>query len=116
MYMPPDGGYLRISTYGRGVWEVPQLEYVSASVTDDGASCNNDGILGNGESGHLTITLHNQGSNTLTNPIATVTSSNPHVTFPGGNSVSFPAAAGYSDTVASLAIALNGAMNFMLKF
>ena len=21
LYMPPDGSYLRVSTYGRGVWE-----------------------------------------------------------------------------------------------
>ena len=68
---------IETSRVADGVWEIPQLEYISANVTDDGASCNNDGILGNGESGHLTITLHNQGSNTLTNPIATVTSSNP---------------------------------------
>jgi len=108
MYMPPDGGYLRIATYGRGVWEIPQLEYVSAIVSDDGTSCDHDGVLDEGETGHLTITLHNQGSNTLSNTTATVTSSNPHVTFPGGNSVTFPPAAGYSDTVAALAVALNG--------
>ena len=22
LYMPPDGSYLRVSTYGRGVWEI----------------------------------------------------------------------------------------------
>ena len=30
------------------------------------------------------------------------------LTFPGGNSVSFPTAAGYSDTVAAIAVAMNG--------
>src|SRR5439155_2637857 len=98
MYMPPDGGYLRISTYGRGLWELPQLEYLGAAITDDGNSCDHDGALDNGETGHLVITLNNQGSSPLSNTTATVTSSNPHVSFPSGNSVSFPSASGYSDT------------------
>jgi hypothetical protein len=109
MYMPPDGGYLRIATYGRGVWEIPQLEFVNAAITDDVVSCDHNGALGEGETGHLTITLHNQGSNTLSNITAIVTSSNPHVSFPSGNSVVFPPADGSSDTVASLTVALNGA-------
>ncbi len=35
IYMPPDGGFIRIATYGRGIWELPQLELVSAELTDD---------------------------------------------------------------------------------
>jgi|GEM_PF-1074824 len=109
MYMPPDGGYLRIATYGRGFWELPELEYVGASITDDSTSCDHDGALDNGETGHLTITLHNQGPLPLSNITATITSSNPHVTFPSGNSVGFPTAGANSDTTTSIAVSLNGA-------
>ena len=35
IYMPPDGGFMRIATYGRGIWELPQLELVSAELSDD---------------------------------------------------------------------------------
>ncbi|HWK31132.1 MAG TPA: hypothetical protein VNR20_03510, partial [Terriglobales bacterium] len=109
IYMPPDGSFIRIATYGRGVWEMPQLEYVASSLNDDGNSCDHDGALDNGETGHLTITLHNQGSNSVDNITATVTSSNPAVTFPLGNTVSFPTAAGNSDTSATIQVAVNGA-------
>ena len=109
IYMPPDGGFLRIATYGRGIWEMPQLEFVSASLTDDSNSCDHDGALDNGETGHLTITLKNQGSNSVDNITATITSSNPAVTFPLGNTVSFPTAAGNSTVSASIQVAVNGA-------
>jgi hypothetical protein len=109
IYMPPDGSFMRVATYGRGIWEMPQIEFVSASLTDDGNSCDHDGALDNGETGHLTITLHNQGSNSVDNLTATITSSNPAVTFPLGNTVSFATAAGNSDTSASIQVAVNGA-------
>jgi hypothetical protein len=36
IYMPPDGGFMRIATYGRGIWELPQVEFVRAALSDDG--------------------------------------------------------------------------------
>ena len=63
IYMPPDGGFIRIATYGRGIWELPQLELVRAVLSDDDRSCDHDGVLDNGERGELTITLKNQGRN-----------------------------------------------------
>ena len=63
IYMPPDGSFVRIATYGRGIWELAQLELVSTQITDDVASCDADGVLDNGETGKLTITLTNQGPN-----------------------------------------------------
>ena len=65
IYMPPDGSFMRIATYGRGIWELPQIELVSATLADDGASCDRDGVLDNGETGQLTITLMNQGPNNV---------------------------------------------------
>jgi hypothetical protein len=109
IYMPPDGSFMRIATYGRGIWEMPQLEFTSASLTDDSNSCDQDGALDNGETGHLTITLRNQGSNPVDNISATITSSNPAVTFPLGNTVSFPTASAHSDTSATVQVTVNGA-------
>ena len=59
--MPPDGGFMRIATYGRGIWELPQIELVSAALATIARSCDHDGVLDNGETGRLTVTLKNQG-------------------------------------------------------
>lgn len=109
IYMPPDGGFIRIATYGRGIWELAQLELVSASLTDDVASCDADGVVDNGETGSLTVTLMNQGPNNVNHVTLTVTSTNPNVSFPDGNTVAFPAAPKSAQTSGSIRVAVNGA-------
>jgi len=109
MYMPPDGGYLRIATYGRGVWEIPQLEFVSAVLTEDAGACDHDGVLDNGETAQILLTVHNQGSTPLTSTHAVISSNNPHFSFPSGNAVFFPTVPGYGEASASVSVALNGA-------
>lgn len=109
IYMPPDGSFIRIGTYGRGLWELPQLSFESASLNDDVTSCDHNGSLDNGETGHLTITLKNHSGSDLANISATVSTTNPNVSFPNGNTVSFPAAAAHGTTMASIEVALNGA-------
>lgn len=109
IYMPPDGGFMRIATYGRGIWELPQLELVSASLDDDSGACDHDGVLDNGETGHLSITLKNQGANTVNHVTLTLTSSNPHVTFPQGNVVDFPPVQKYGTRTGSIPVAVSGA-------
>lgn len=109
IYMPPDGGFMRIATYGRGIWELPQLELVNTTLADDGGSCDGDGVLDNGETGHLTITLKNQGPNTVNHVSLTLTSSNPHVTFPNGNVLKFPPVQKYAQRTDSIRVAVNGA-------
>ena len=108
IYMPPDGGFMRIATYGRGIWELSQLEFVSAELRDDRRSCDSDGVLDNGERGSLGVTLRNQTPRAeLERVTATVTSSNPHVTFPAGNVLRFE---GEGRTLrASIPVALDGA-------
>ena len=110
IYMPPDGGFIRLATYGRGIWELSQLELVSATLADDASSCDRDGVLDNGETGSLTITLKNNGPNSVENVSATVTSSNPHVTFPKGNRLEFEDLPKNRATSAGLRVALNGAV------
>lgn len=110
IYMPPDGGFIRIATYGRGIWELPQIELVTGVLRDDASSCDRDGVLDNGESGTLAITLKNQGPNNVNQISVTVTSSNPNVTFPHGNVVAFPPLQKYGESIGSIAVALNGAV------
>ncbi len=107
IYMPPDGSFMRIATYGRGIWELPQIEFVDAVLTDDRRSCDNDGVLDNGETGSLNVTLQNQGEE-VNNVMVSVTSSNPAVTFPRGNSIKFGIGRNRSNT-GSITVALNGA-------
>ncbi len=109
IYMPPDGGFVRIATYGRGIWELPQLEFVSAVLADDLSSCDADGVLDNGEAGKLTITLKNQGPNNVNHVTVTLTSSNSLVTFPSGNVLNFPPVQKNGESTGSIRVALNGA-------
>jgi len=108
IYMPPDGSFVRIATYGRGNWELPSLTFAGATLSDDVTSCDRDGVLDNTESGHLVITLHNDGGSTLSAITATVTSASAGVTFPSGNTVNFPPATANGNTTASVVVALNG--------
>ena len=109
IYMPPDGSFMRIATYGRGIWELSQMELVETALVDDGGSCDRDGVLDNGESGSLVLTFANQGPNNLSQIELKVTSSNPHVTFPLGNTVKFPPLQKNGTSTGSIRVALNGA-------
>jgi len=110
IYMPPDGSFMRIATYGRGIWELSQIELVNTTLSDSGESCDRDGVLDNGESGNLVITLANQGPNNVNQIELTVTSSNPHVSFPFGSVASFPPLQKRGQSTGSIRVALNGAV------
>lgn len=109
IYMPPDGSTIRIATYGRGIWELAQIELAKASLVDTTVSCDHDGVLDNGETGTLAITLQNQGPNNVNKGTLTFTSDNPHVTFPNGNKVNVPPMNKGASGSASIAVALSGA-------
>ncbi|MEO8431232.1 MAG: hypothetical protein ABI592_06945 [Acidobacteriota bacterium] len=110
IYMPPDGGFMRIATYGRGIWELTQIELGSATLADNVTSCDSDGVLDNGETGKLTVTLVNQGPNNVNQGTLTVTSSNPHVFFPQGNAVQFPPLQKNGQRTGSIRVSLNNAV------
>jgi hypothetical protein len=110
IYMPPDGGFIRIATYGRGLWELPQVEFVRAVLTDEGRSCDSDDVLDNGERGELRITLKNQGSRSLRDIRVSVSSSNPKVSFPRGNVIRFPWIEGRGHESDGVRVALDGAV------
>ena len=109
IYMPPDGSFVRIATYGRGIWELSQLELAGVQLTDNVSSCDTDGVVDNGETGELTITLMNQGPNNVNQVTLTLTSTNPNVTFPNGNVLSFPPVQKNDTSTGSIRVAVNGA-------
>jgi hypothetical protein len=110
IYMPPDGSLIRIATYGRGIWELAQLELANATLDDSVSSCDHDGVLDNGETGKLTVTLQNQGPNNVNHVTLTITSKNPHVTFPDGNVLYFPPVQKNDVSTGSINVALNDAV------
>lgn len=109
IYMPPDGSFVRIATYGRGIWELAQLELAGAQLTDSVSSCDSDGVLDSGETGLLTVTLKNQGPNNVNQVTLTVTSTNPHVSFPQGNVLNFPPVQKNDVSTGSIRVAVNDA-------
>ena len=110
IYMAPDGSSTRIATYGRGIWELVQVELASATLSDGISSCDSDGVLDNGEKGWLTVSLRNQGPNNVNQGTMTFSSSNPHVTFPQGATIAFPPATKNGGTsTTKIPVALDGA-------
>jgi uncharacterized repeat protein (TIGR01451 family) len=121
IYMPPNGSFARIATYGRGIWELPGLTFVSSTLDDSQSSCDGDGVLDNSETGLLTFTLRNDGMATLNAITAVVSSASPGVGFPDGATFTFPSAAGGASTTASVKVKLDGAaaiqqLDFNLSF
>ncbi len=64
------------------------LEFVNASL--DTNTGDNDPYLDNGELATLNFVIRNSGFQSLSNSTATISSDNPHVTFPGGSVVNLP--------------------------
>ena len=85
-------------------------DFTVVSVTLDDAvhSCDHDGILDNDEVGHLTVKLRNTGSIPLA-ASATVASSNPAVSDDSGGMLTFPVAAPYTTTTATMNVTMKGA-------
>jgi hypothetical protein len=101
----------RFSTNNAGVVESfacgGAIEFVSTSLTDNVRSCDGDGLVDNGESGTLTVTLRNVGATTLSATTITVTSPNPAVNFPYGHTVNVPASTPFSQVTAPVIIGVN---------
>ncbi|HZI95412.1 MAG TPA: M36 family metallopeptidase, partial [Patescibacteria group bacterium] len=97
------------------------LVMTAATLSDDVIYCDNDGVLDNTETGHLTITLQNTGAGSYGSTTATITSTNPNVSFPGGNTVGFPAVGPSGTTSTTVNVALNGVasvqqLDFQISF
>jgi hypothetical protein len=81
------------------------LSFVSATLDDNVAYCDRDGVIDSGETGTLTLTLKNTGNGPLAATTATVSSANPALGFPGG-SVPVPASQPFQTVVTTLPVTL----------
>jgi hypothetical protein len=85
------------------------LALQTGTLTDSLGSCDHDGYLDNGELGELSFSVRNRGSVALSETTATVSSTNPNVSFPEGNVVNVAIAQPFATTLGSIKVSLNGA-------
>jgi hypothetical protein len=83
---------------------------VSSATLGVPAGCDADQILDTGDSAKLTVTLANAGFAALPSATATVTASDPAVTFPAGNTMSFGAVPLFGSRQASLQVSLGASV------
>ncbi len=65
-------------------------------LTDDGVSCDHDGLLDSGETGTVTVRIDNQGMGSLTGATLTLSSALAGVDFPSGATVNVPTLASFA--------------------
>ncbi len=97
------------------------LSFASAVLTDNQNSCDPDGSLDNGETGKLRVTLLNNGYGNLTQTSVTVSSTDPNVTFPDGNTVSNVVSSPFHTVSVDVPVQLSGAsgihvVDFTIEF
>jgi len=97
------------------------LAFAGAVLTEDLNSCDPDGSLDNGETGKLTVSLLNNGYGNLTHTTVTVSSSNPNVSFPNGNTISDVVSSPFQTVSVDMPVHLSGAsgiqsLNFTIEF
>jgi hypothetical protein len=100
----------RFSTNQIGVTESytagGELSVVSIALDDSVDGCDGDGYLDKNEKGLVTVTIRNTGYEALNNATATISSSNPNVTFPNGTTLTFPATQPNQNATATVQVAL----------
>jgi hypothetical protein len=97
------------------------LSYVSSTLDDSVDNCDADSYLDSSEKGLLHVTLKNNGFQNLFNTTATVSSDNPHVSFPNGATINFGPTQPGQNVSAAVVVAVNGAVgieesNFSITF
>lgn len=85
------------------------LAIVSASLTDDVHSCDDDTYLDDGERGTLSIQVANTGWSSLSATSVTVSSPNASVSFPGGDTFPLPATPALGGATLHVPVDLAGA-------
>ena len=117
----PDRGSADNNTVKESFAVGNDLVYLSATVDDKVKSCDNDGVLDNGETGNVTVKIRNVGAGSLTATTVTVKSDNPAILFPDGPTVTFQKIDPYQAGTATVKIAMRKAMpiapyNLTLEF
>jgi large repetitive protein len=85
----------------------PNITIESISVDDSVLSCDMDGVLDAGETGHVTVKILSAGPASMSDTKVTVTSTTPGVTFPSGPTVTVPPLAAYASATATIDIAID---------
>ncbi|AKU95579.1 Chitinase [Labilithrix luteola] len=83
------------------------IEFVGSRLFDDMKSCDQDGILDDGETGKLVVTVKNTGLSDLTTATATVTTDVPGLTVANGGKISFPPAKPFQTVSASVDVSMS---------
>lgn len=83
---------------------------VSTRLDVDVRDCDTDGYLDNSEVGHVTVTVRNTGSIPLNQVVVVLSSTNPHVGFPGGATAALPPLQPFQSASAVLPVELLGAV------
>ena len=86
-----------------------ELALVGTDLEVSVHDCDADGYIDNGEVARITVTLKNVGSDTLEATTATLSSTNPHVGFPGGNTVKFAKTLPFQTASVTVPVELLGA-------
>ncbi|WP_323389861.1 myxosortase-dependent M36 family metallopeptidase [Myxococcus qinghaiensis] len=89
----------------------PALGLLGATLSDDlpTSSCDRDGVLDNGETGRIVVTIANTGSHPARNGSVTVFSPTRGVSIANGGFVRLPEIAVFGETTVSLPVTLTGA-------
>lgn len=82
------------------------IEFVSSTLLDDVKSCDQDGILDDGETGKLVVTIKNTGFSDLTGATATVTTDVPGLTLANGGKITFPPAKPFQTVSAGVEVSM----------
>ncbi|HEX5754113.1 MAG TPA: myxosortase-dependent M36 family metallopeptidase [Archangium sp.] len=82
--------------------------FIAVTLDDGVVSCNGDGILDNGETGRMRVTLKNQGVTEFRDTRVTVTTSSPGVTLGSGGVITFPVLAPGASATGELNVTLEG--------
>ncbi|MFY2561803.1 myxosortase-dependent M36 family metallopeptidase [Corallococcus terminator] len=104
-----------VSTNHEGVVESfrtgPALGLVGATLSDDlpTSSCDRDGVLDNGETGRVVVTIANTGSHPARNGSVTIFSPTRGVVISNGGFVRLPEIPVFGETTVSLPVTLTGA-------
>ena len=86
------------------------LAVVAKSLDVSVRDCEPDGYLDNSEVGRVTVTLKNTGSVSLSNTLVSLSSTNPHVAFPAGNTAGLGVLAPQQSAAVTLQVELQGAV------
>ena len=82
------------------------LEIVGATLADDVRSCDQDGILDDGETGKLVVTIKNVGLAEITAATATVTTATAGLALANGGRITFPPVKPFQTVSASVEVSL----------